>query len=73
MSRPESPDEEQYGFRWGPVVVQRTASYDRGSGECRILRVIPDVGPPIELYISPTGRSVRVFRDHVELKPEVKP
>lgn len=68
MSRPETPDEARFGFRWGPLVVQRAASMVRATGECRVLRLIPDHGPRLDVYVSPTGRSVRVFRDGQELR-----
>lgn len=64
----------QYGFRWGPFEVQRTISAERrpGRGSTRVISIVTDAGHLLEAYISPTGRSVRVWYDHVELKrPEV--
>lgn len=60
--------EDRYGFRWGPLVVQRGAEFERqDNGPHRVLRLIPDSGPRLDIYVSPTGRSVRVFRDGKEL------
>lgn len=70
MIGPElSPEhnEDRYGFRWGPVVISRWASFQRPNGHCRVLGIRPDRGPALEVYVSPTGRSVRVFRDGKEL------
>lgn len=50
----------QYGFTWGPVKVQRTAVMPQGH---HVLTV-----NGLDIYVSPTGRSVRVFRDGKELK-----
>ena len=60
----------QYGFRWGPFEVQRTASAERrtGEGKTRVISVVTDTGHLLEAYISPRGRSVRVWLDHRELK-----
>jgi hypothetical protein len=56
-----------FGFRWGSVTVERIASVERrpGEGKSHIVHV-----NDVHIYISPTGRSVRVFRRGVELKPE---
>lgn len=50
----------QFGFNWGPVRVTRLATLPRGAH-------IVDVNG-VEIYVSKTGRSVRVFRDGKELK-----
>ncbi len=61
-----------YGFTWGPVSVERTAVFEHSNGPYRVLRVVaPEVGRSVEIYISPTGRSMRVFRNGVELKEPV--
>lgn len=70
MIGPElSPEhnEDRYGFRWGPIVVARWASFDRGNGHTRVLGITSDRGPKVHVYVSPTGRSVRVYRDGKEL------
>lgn len=60
--------EDRYGFRWGPLVVQRAAEVNRqDNGPHRVLRLVSDGGPALDIYVSPTGRSVRVFQDGVEL------
>lgn len=57
-----------YGFTWGPIEVRRLATF-KGN---RILGVYIDddksARPRLEIYVSPTGRSVRVWRDGNELK-----
>lgn len=63
------PDEERYGFRWGPLVVQRVATFPRKNGEDHVLRVKTDAGKQIDIYVSPTGRSVRVFSHGKEWTP----
>lgn len=53
-----------FGFEWGPVVVERLAHFrPRKNREAFILRV-----NDLEVYVSKTGRSVRVFRGGKELK-----
>lgn len=65
----KTADEDRYGFRWGPMVVQRAAEFPRGDVDkpTRCLRVITDTGAEVEVYVSPTGRSLRVYRDGKEL------
>jgi hypothetical protein len=65
----------RYGFQWGPVAVERLASIKDGRGERRrVLGIyIGDSDNPhrkqaLEIYVSPSGRSVRVWRDGKELK-----
>ena len=70
-------DETRYGFRWGPLTVERCASIRRGKGRSRVFKCY--VGGPrepgepgkrrevLEIYVSDTGRSVRVFRGGKEL------
>lgn len=53
-----------YGFKWGPVEVTRIAHFEPRKGrECYALEV-----NGVNIYVSKTGRSVRVFRDGKELK-----
>lgn len=54
-----------YGFRFGPVLVWRYAGLPE---DRRVVRIAADEGDPIDIYISPTGRSLRVFRGGKELK-----
>jgi len=59
-----------FGFTWGPMSVERLATVDRQRGTYRILRV--DTGHvQLTVYVSPTGRSVRVFRETQELRVPV--
>jgi hypothetical protein len=60
----------EFGFTWGPAEVERTATFERRRGKTwRVLRVYVRDHPSqeLEIYISPTGRSVRVFRRGKEL------
>jgi len=66
---PESGD-SIYGFKWGQVVVERMASFmPRVGSPCsrKMLRVRTD-STAVEIYVSPGGRSIRVFKDGKELK-----
>lgn len=59
----------QYGFTWGPMEVSRRSSMTRRAGE-GLSRALGVKTPyhDLDVYVSPTGRSVRVFRDGKELK-----
>jgi hypothetical protein len=52
-----------YGFAWGPVEVRRRMSHN---GRV-VLTVETDTGQSIDVYVSRTGRSLRVFKNHKEL------
>lgn len=56
-----------YGFQWGPASVERTAVVERPNGPYRILTVRTPF-QELDIYLSPTGRSVRVFRGGRELR-----
>lgn len=61
----------EYGFEWGPITVQRTSEVEfiKGRGKHRALRVSTPYHL-LEIYVSPTGRTVRVFENGKgELKP----
>ncbi len=59
---------DAYGFTWGPARVERLMAFRRRTGLARVLRVSTAFpGQDIEIYISPSGRSVRVFRGAQEL------
>lgn len=48
----------EYGFKWGPMELTRLVSIDG-----RVwFQVTTEAGQQIEVYISRTGRSVRVFK-----------
>lgn len=57
----------EFGFEWGPAVVERIAAIERSHGCYRILRVATDY-VQLEIYISPGGRKLRIFRNGEELK-----
>ena len=48
-----------YGFQWGPMEVERSLEY-RG---VRVVRLKTDKGRTLEVAVSPTGQSVRVWLD----------
>ncbi len=63
----ETEADARFGFRWGPMRVRRLATFPRPNGECHALGV--DAGKVnLTIYVSPTGRSVRVYRDGKELR-----
>lgn len=55
-----------YGFDWGPASVERATIIERPNGPYRVLTVRTPF-QEFQLYISPTGRSVRIFRGGQEL------
>lgn len=57
----------EYGFQWGPATVERLAVCERGNGLYRVLQISTG-RRRLDVYISPTGRSVRVFSDGRELR-----
>ena len=54
-----------YGFEWGPLEVKR-ACVIRGS---HILRIITE-HHDLEIAVSPTGRSIRIYQDGQEMRKE---
>jgi hypothetical protein len=63
----ESVEHTPYGFTWGPVEIQRTAEFEHGNGTYRCIGLMVDGKRVLDIYVSPTGRSVRVFRKGKEL------
>lgn len=61
------PTRTSHGFEWGPAVVEALGQVERPRGAYRVVRVRTGQHT-LDIYISPAGRSLRVFRDHVELK-----
>ena len=58
----------QYGFKWGPLEVLRTMEF-KGTHVVEIAPVNESTRKnAVTVYVSKTGRSVRVFRDGKELK-----
>jgi len=55
-----------YGFQWGPATVERASLIRRQGGMYRVLQITAG-GHLLNIYISPTGRSLRVFKDGKEL------
>lgn len=53
------------GIVWGPVEVTRLTRIERANGIYHIIRV-----NDLEIYVSPTGRTTRVFRGGEELKTD---
>lgn len=53
----------EYGFTWGPLRVERTMSL-KGSVVIRIFAGDNE----LEVYASPTGRSLRAWKNHKEMK-----
>jgi len=60
----------RFGFEFGPIKVIRITNYDNGGVAIGINGIeSPDFGPFIlEIYASPKGKRVRVFRNGKELK-----
>lgn len=54
----------RYGFIWGPLTVQRTTELPNG----RIVLTIQTRTKTLEVYVSETGCSMRVFHGAKELK-----
>ena len=53
-----------HGFTWGPVTVRRVWDYEGRA----CMELITATGRVFEVYVSATGRSLRVFCDGDELK-----
>lgn len=57
----------RFGFWWGAALVERVACIRRKRNDVEdhvILGITTDAGVKLEVYISPTGRSVRVFKSY---------
>lgn len=59
-------DLDSYGFHWGPMVVTRLIHAVRGDRENYVLGVKTDYHD-VEVAVSRTGRSVRVWIDGTEV------
>jgi hypothetical protein len=57
--------ETQYGFIWGGMIAERTAEF-KGT-VCLTLKGIQG-NQAVSVYVSKTGRSIRVFRNGKEMK-----
>jgi hypothetical protein len=65
VKRVRQSEEEaaQYGFRWGHLDVTRNMEHRGGKS----LSVETDY-QRITVYVSPGGRSIRVWKNHEEMK-----
>lgn len=63
MTKRTEQDSYQFGFRWGQVDVVRMSEFPSGH---KVIRVVTDFDD-LQIYVSKTGRSVRVFRAGKEL------
>lgn len=53
-----------YGFEWGGATVTRMADFDGTV----VIEVAGNDNNKVAVYVSPTGRSVRVFKGGKEMK-----
>lgn len=59
---PISPDgTTRYGFRWGPMIVERMAHIDGRGYVVSIRSAELHTGPEVQVYVSEKGRSVKAF------------
>jgi hypothetical protein len=58
--------DDDYGFVWGPATVTRLSTIPSGKGELYVLGVDSE-HHAVQVSVSRTGRSVRVWRDGKEL------
>ena len=67
-------EQTQFGVKWGPLEVERSTAIDMGpknGGYTRIIRVTAGerhYDKDLEIRVSETGRSLRVFRAGKELE-----
>lgn len=62
--------ETRFGFEYGPMAIERTASLPDGGAVVSIFGSRTMFHrPSIEVYVSPKGRKIRVFSDGKEWKP----
>lgn len=54
-----------YGFTWDGIEVTRMCVLPNGA---HVLQVSTGNGKPLEIYISPKGKAIRVFRGKWELR-----
>ena len=68
-----SVTETRYGFDWHAARIERCISHEpkKGKGKMVVIAVRAiddDYAKQIDIYVSPTGRTVRAFRGGKELK-----
>lgn len=58
------PPEEvfAYGFEWGPIQVTRAGCIERRAGKLHRIITVETPYETLNIYVSPAGKSVRVFR-----------
>jgi hypothetical protein len=56
----------RFGFRFGAALVERACDLPAGR---TVTTVTTDAGKRLDIYVSRTGRSLRVFADGQEWKP----
>jgi len=64
--KPELLQITPYGFRWGPLEVERTMTVPPPRGG--YVLTVRGEGTEIQVYVSRAGRSIRVSREGKELK-----
>lgn len=62
----------EYGFEWGPATVERATTFDYYGKPYRVLELKTST-KTLNIYISPHGRSIRVFCEGKEWKPVHQP
>ena len=66
-------EQTEFGVRWGPLEVERMTTIDKGpknGGYTRVVRITAGErhnDKDLEIHVSETGRSLRVFRGGKEL------
>ena len=66
LTEPATDEISEYGFTWGPMTVTRLATIGAHGLERRALGIKTE-RHKLDIYVSPAGHSVRVFRDGKEL------
>lgn len=71
-SPPQADVEDQvfwtpHGFKWAQIEVERTTDFRRRGRTWRVISLLVNGERRLEIYVSPTGRRLRVFRDGKEL------
>ena len=51
--------EKDYGFRWGPLVMQRVCHDEKKMGY--LLAIETDAGQSIEIRVTPKGAKIEVY------------
>ena len=62
--------EQDYGFKWGPLEVQRSARLPAGRGA--VLTIKTDLGTEIELWVSEKGQRIVVVEKAGRVNRQVR-